>query len=56
MATMIKIYRKTATIKAEQFDCSDDMFNRYGLIDRGGHIVDGLHVDNMCFIQNLKAK
>lgn len=53
---MIKIYRKTATIKAEQFDCSDDMFNRYGLIDRGGHIVDGLHVDNMCFIPTLEGQ
>ncbi|MCS6093970.1 hypothetical protein D5S09_14740 [Lactobacillus sp. LMY-20] len=53
---MIKVYRKTANIKAEQFDCSDDMFNRYGLIDRGGHIVDGLHVDNMCFIPTLEGR
>ena len=27
---MIKIYRKTATIKAEQFDGSDEMARRYG--------------------------
>ncbi|KZU83888.1 DUF1642 domain-containing protein [Lactiplantibacillus plantarum] len=53
---MIKVYRKTATIKAEQFDCSDEMVNRYGLIDRGGHIVDGLHVDNMCFVPTLEGK
>lgn len=26
---MIKFYRKTATIKAEQFDGSDDMINKY---------------------------
>lgn len=53
---MIKIYRKTDTIKAEQFDCSDEMVNRYGLIDRGGHIVDDLHVDNMCFIPTLEGQ
>ncbi|WP_301703770.1 DUF1642 domain-containing protein [Lactiplantibacillus plantarum] len=53
---MIKVYRKTATINAEQFDCSDDMFNHYGLIDRGGHIVDGLHVDDMCFIPTLEGQ
>ncbi|MEK2460703.1 DUF1642 domain-containing protein [Lactiplantibacillus plantarum] len=53
---MIKVYRKTDTIKAEQFDCSDDMFNRYGLIDRGGHVVDSLHVDNMCFIPTLEGQ
>lgn len=53
---MIRIYRKTATINAEQFDCSDEMLNRYGLVDRGGHIVDGLHVDNMCFIPTLEGQ
>lgn len=53
---MTKVYRKTATIKAEQFDCSDEMINRYGLIDHGGHIVDGLHVDDMCFIQTLEGQ
>ena len=53
---MIKIYRKTATIKAEQFDGSDEMVNRYGLIDCGGHIVDDLHVDNMCFIPTLEGR
>ncbi|MBP5841973.1 DUF1642 domain-containing protein [Lactiplantibacillus plantarum] len=51
----MKFYRKQP-IEAEQFDCSDDMFNRYGLIDRGGHIVDGLHVDNMCFIPTLEGQ
>ncbi|MCS6094189.1 DUF1642 domain-containing protein [Lactobacillus sp. LMY-20] len=51
----MKFYSKQ-TIKAEQFDCSDDMFNRYGLIDRGGHVVDGLHVDNMCFIPTLEGQ
>lgn len=47
---MIKIYRKKGTVEAEQFDGSDEMVRRYGLVDRGGHIVDGLHVDNACFI------
>lgn len=28
---MIKIYRKTATIKAEQFDGSDDMVKKYNI-------------------------
>lgn len=32
---MIKTYRKTATIKAEQFDGSDKMVDRYELIDAG---------------------
>lgn len=32
---MIKIYRKTATIKAEQFDGSDEMVDKYELIDAG---------------------
>lgn len=53
---MIKVYRKMATIKAEQFDCSNEMVNRYGLIDRGGHIVDGLHVDDMCFVPTLEGQ
>ncbi|MEQ6366467.1 DUF1642 domain-containing protein [Lactiplantibacillus plantarum] len=35
MATMIKVYRKTATIKAEQFDGSDEMVDKYELIDAG---------------------
>ena len=29
---MIKIYRKTATIKAEQFDGSDEMIEKYSMI------------------------
>ena len=32
---MIKIYRKTATIKAEQFDGSSDLFIKYDMIDIG---------------------
>ena len=52
---MTKVYRKTEKINAEQFDCSDEMFNRYGLIDHGGHIVDGLHVDDTCFIPTLEG-
>ena len=28
---MAKIYRKTATIKAEQFDCSDKMVEKYNI-------------------------
>ncbi|BEI49735.1 putative prophage protein [Lactiplantibacillus plantarum] len=32
---MIKTYRKTATIKAEQFDGSDEMVDKYELIDAG---------------------
>jgi len=30
---MIKIYRKTATIKAEQFDGSDEMVDKYDIIN-----------------------
>ena len=33
---MIKIYRKTATIKAEQFDGSEEMVERYGVLDTEG--------------------
>lgn len=29
---MIRTYRKTATIKAEQFDGSDEMIQKYGII------------------------
>lgn len=32
---MIKVYRKTATIKAEQLDGSDAMIDKYELIDAG---------------------
>ncbi|WP_349626357.1 DUF1642 domain-containing protein [Lactiplantibacillus plantarum] len=32
---MIKVYRTTATIKAEQFDGSDAMVDKYELIDAG---------------------
>ncbi|QRA38496.1 DUF1642 domain-containing protein [Lactiplantibacillus plantarum] len=32
---MIKVYRKTATVKAEQFDGSDEMIDKYELIDAG---------------------
>ena len=38
---MIKIYRKTATIKAEQFDGSDDMVKKYNiLVEDGDHTKD----------------
>ena len=30
---MLHTYRKTATIKAEQFDGSDEMISRYGIVD-----------------------
>lgn len=32
---MIKVYHKTGTIKAEQFDGSDEMVDKYELIDAG---------------------
>lgn len=32
---MIKIYRKTVTIKAEQFDGSDEMVEKYKMMDAG---------------------
>lgn len=32
---MIKVYRKTDTIRAEQFDGSDEMVDKYELIDAG---------------------
>ena len=32
---MIKTYRKTAIIKAEQFDGSNEMIEKYKLIDVG---------------------
>lgn len=32
---MIKVYRKMATIKAEQFDGSNEMINKYEVIDVG---------------------
>ncbi|ADW01289.1 hypothetical protein [Lactiplantibacillus plantarum] len=35
MATTIKVYRNTATIKAEQFDGSNEMVDKYELIDAG---------------------
>ncbi|KZU56082.1 DUF1642 domain-containing protein [Lactiplantibacillus plantarum] len=31
----MKVYRNTATIKAEQFDGSDEMIDKYELIDAG---------------------
>lgn len=37
---MIKIYRKTGTIKAEQFDGSEDMINKYGII-KESFVIDG---------------
>ncbi|KZU10458.1 Phage protein [Lactiplantibacillus plantarum] len=37
---MIKVYRKTATIKAEQFDGSDEMVDKYEL-DKPVYLADG---------------
>lgn len=37
---MIKVYRKTATIKAEQFDGSDEMINKYGIEAVEGDYAD----------------
>lgn len=48
---MIKIYRKTATIKAEQFDGSDEMIERYDMgfqlapNGKGGAIIKTLEGD-----------
>jgi len=38
---MIKIYRKTATINAEQFDGSDEMVNKYDI-----EVVEGDYADD----------
>lgn len=37
---MLKEYRKTATIKAEQFDGSDAMIKKYGII-KEVFVIDG---------------
>ena len=38
---MIKTYRKTATIEAEQFDGSDEMIIRYQIgVSYGGYVED----------------
>ncbi|MEE6691387.1 DUF1642 domain-containing protein [Limosilactobacillus reuteri] len=37
---MIKIYRKTTTVKAEQFDGSDEMIDKYEL-DKPVYLADG---------------
>ena len=36
---MIKVYRKTGTIKAEQFDGSDNMINKYHIEYDGAYIL-----------------
>lgn len=36
---MIKIYRKTATIKAEQFDGSDEMIEKYNIAIGSGWVA-----------------
>ncbi|QGX69472.1 DUF1642 domain-containing protein [Lactiplantibacillus plantarum] len=38
---MIKVYRKTDTVKAEQFDGSDDMINKYHVRCDTGFLVFG---------------
>lgn len=37
---MLKEYRKTATIKAEQFDGSEEMIKKYGII-KEAFVIDG---------------
>lgn len=37
---MLKEYRKTSTIKAEQFDGSEEMMNKYGII-KETFVIDG---------------
>lgn len=38
---MLKEYRKTATIKAEQFDGGDAMVEKYGIIKKEAFVIDG---------------
>lgn len=45
---MIKTYRKTATIKAEQFDGSDEMVDKYELIDAG--TILGTHHTELLYL------
>ena len=45
---MLKEYRKTATIKAEQFDGSEEMIKKYGIgtiIDNYQHYIETLEGD-----------
>ena len=45
---MIKVYRKTGTIKAEQFDGSDAMVDKYELLDAG--IMLGTHHSSQVYL------
>ena len=42
---MLKEYRKTATIKAEQFDGSKEMMKKYRLIDGSDAFRFNSHID-----------
>lgn len=42
---MLKEYRKTATIKAEQFDGSEEMMKKYHLIDGRDAFRFNSHID-----------
>lgn len=42
---MLKEYRKTATIKAEQFDGSEEMMKKYQLIDGRDAFRFNSHID-----------
>lgn len=42
---MLKEYRKTATIKAERFDGSEEMMNKYQLIDGRDAFRFNSHID-----------
>lgn len=54
---MLKEYRKTATIKAEQFDGSEEMIKKYGII-KEAFVIDGWGVtdDYQYFIKTLEGK
>ncbi|AHA04714.1 hypothetical protein [Pediococcus pentosaceus] len=54
---MLKEYRKTATIKAEQFDGSDAMIKKYGII-KEAFVIDGWGItdDYQYFIKTHEGK
>lgn len=55
---MLKEYRKTATIKAEQFDGSEEMIKKYGIgtiIDNYQHYIETLEGDFVIHIDDWIA-
>ena len=48
MKNRIKEYRKKATIKAEQFDGSDEMMKKYHITDDGFGETYTFRLDNEC--------